>query len=68
MGLPYAKVYFTDTTKSDWCAEELLEYIDQLYELEMKSEHVLVMECKPKEIEYFTLMVRTRHVDPISGL
>ena len=68
MGPLRAKVYFTDTTASDWYAEELLEYRDPLYELEMKSEHVPVIECEPKEIEYFTPLVGTRHVDPTSGL
>ena len=49
MGPLRAKVYFSDTTASDWYAEELLEYRDPLYELEMKSEHVAVNECEPKE-------------------
>jgi hypothetical protein len=34
----------------------------------MKSEHVSVMECEPKELKYFTPLVGTRHVDPTSGL
>ena len=34
----------------------------------LKSEHVPVIECEPKEIEYFTPLVGTRHVDPTSGL
>ena len=68
MGPLRAKVYFTDTTEADWYAEELLEYRDSLYELEMKSEHVPVIECEPKELEYFTPLVGTRHVDPTSGL
>ena len=49
MGPLRAKVYFTDTTDADWYAEELLEYRNPLYELEMKSEHVPVIECEQKE-------------------
>ena len=40
MGPLRAKVYITDTTESDWYAEELLEYRDPLYELEMKSQNM----------------------------
>ena len=58
----------TDTTASVWYAEELLEYRDPLYELKIKSEHVPVIECEPKKLEYFTPLVGTRHVDPTSGL
>ena len=64
MGPLRAKVYFTDTADADWYAEELLEYGDPLYELEMKSDHVQVIKCEPKELEYFTPLVGTRHVDP----
>ena len=55
-----AKVYFKDTAETDWYAEELLEYCDPLDELELKSEHVSIIECKP--------LIDTRHVDPTSGL
>ena len=37
MGSLRAKVYFKDTAETDWYAEELLEYCDPLYELELKS-------------------------------
>ena len=53
MGPLRAKVYFKDTAKTDWYAEELLEYRDPLYKLKLKSEHVPIIECEPKEIEYF---------------
>ena len=52
MGPLRAKVYFKDTAETDWYAEELLEYRDPLYELELKSEHVPIIECEPNEIEY----------------
>ena len=68
MGPLRAKVYFRDTAKTDWYAQELLEYRDPLYELELKSEHVPIIECKPKEIKYFEPLIGTRHVDPTSGL
>ena len=68
MGPLRAKVYFKDTAETDWYAEELLEYRDPLYELELKSEHVPIIECEPREIEYFEPLIGTRHVDPTSGL
>ena len=52
MGPLRAKVHFKDTAETDWYAEELLKYSDSLYELKLKSEHVPVIECKPREIEY----------------
>jgi hypothetical protein len=36
--------------------------------LELKSEHVPIIECEPKEIEYFEPLVGTRHVNPTSDL
>ena len=68
MGPLRAKVYFKDTTQTDWYAEELLKYRDPLYESELKSEHVPIIECEPREIEYFEPLIGTRHVDPTSGL
>jgi hypothetical protein len=61
MGPLRAKVYFKNTAETDWYADELLEYRDLLYELELKSEHVPIIECEPKEIKYFELLIGTRH-------
>ena len=68
MGPLRAKGYFKGTAETDWYAEELLEYRVPLYELELKSKHVPVIECEPGEIEHFEPLIGTRHVDPTSGL
>jgi hypothetical protein len=67
MGPLRAKVYFKNTKESEWCAEELLEFRDLLYKLELVSEHVPIIEMEPKSIDYFELLIGTRHVDPVSG-
>ena len=36
--------------------------------MELKSEDVPIIECEPREIEYFEPLIGTRHVDPTSGL
>jgi hypothetical protein len=62
-----AKVYFKDISESEWFAEELLEFRDPLYELELATEHVPIIEMEAKSLDYFPLIC-TRYVDPTSGL